>query len=340
MSLHPRTEPHDVARASVRRRRAGPRASRRFAARRRRPPGPPYPSPRAIPRADARASPAADPAVNADGMYDGTVFFHLYPELKSPKPIFSTFLEGALHCCEVARSHPDYCSAHFHEAIDQNDAIDCKPHGYFNMTLFKCPPDELFERFEDLHECLDIGHMDQVHHPMPCVELASAPGPTSAIAGVPHGVVRYSEKDAVVLVATPRHSGDSAHLDARDWRAWSGADVAAEKAGDAFLGASLHRCVDESSAFEHVVRIELGACDAGVVDACVARARGSAATAPSSAGSGARSTSRRPGRPRGRCRRFGRCKRRRERRRRRGACPSRTRGKKPGRFSRGPARAS
>ena len=220
------------------------------------------------------ASPAADPAVNADGMYDGTVFFHLYPELKSPKPIFSTFLEGALHCCEVARSHPDYCSAHFHEAIDQNDAIDCKPHGYFNMTLFKCPPDELFERFEDLHECLDIGHMDQVHHPMPCVELASAPGPTSAIAGVPHGVVRYSEKDAVVLVATPRHSGDSAHLDARDWRAWSGADVAAEKAGDAFLGASLHRCVDESSAFEHVVRIELGACDAGVVDACVARARG------------------------------------------------------------------
>ena len=46
-------------------------------------------------RADARTSPAAaDPAANADGMYDGTVFFHLYPELKSPKPIFSTF-EGA-----------------------------------------------------------------------------------------------------------------------------------------------------------------------------------------------------------------------------------------------------
>ena len=57
---------------------------------------------------------AAGPAANADGMYDGTVFFHIYPELKSPKPIFSTFLEGALHCCEVARSHPDYCSAHFH----------------------------------------------------------------------------------------------------------------------------------------------------------------------------------------------------------------------------------
>ena len=146
---------------------------------------------------------AAGPAANADGMYDGTVFFHLYPELKSPKPIFSTFLEGALHCCEVARSHPDYCSAHFHEAIDQSDAVDCKPHGYFNMTLFKCPPAELYTRFEDLHECLDIGHMDQVHHPLPCVEIAAMPGPESAIAGAPHGVVKYSEKDAVVLVALP-----------------------------------------------------------------------------------------------------------------------------------------
>ena len=29
---------------------------------------------------------AADPAANADGMYDGTVFFHLYPELKSRSP--------------------------------------------------------------------------------------------------------------------------------------------------------------------------------------------------------------------------------------------------------------
>ncbi|ACO63194.1 predicted protein [Micromonas commoda] len=213
---------------------------------------------------------AADPAANADGMYDGTVFFHLYPELKSPKPIFSTFLEGALHCCEVARSHPDYCSAHFHEAIDQDDAIDCKPHGYFNMTLFKCPPAELFERFEDLHECLDIGHMDQIHHPLPCQEVAAIPGPTSAIARVPHGVVRYSERDAVVMVATPRGNNG---LDARDWRAWSGADVAAEKAAETFLGASLHRCVDDAAAFEHVVRIELGACDAGAVDACVARAR-------------------------------------------------------------------
>ena len=137
-----------TASAAVAPARARPAASQRAGADRRarlirRPARSPVPT-----RATSPA--AADPAANADGMYDGTVFFHLYPELKSPKPIFSTFLEGALHCCEVARSHPDYCSAHFHEAIDQNDAIDCKPHGYFNMTLFKCPPAELFERFEDL----------------------------------------------------------------------------------------------------------------------------------------------------------------------------------------------
>ena len=35
------------------------------------------------------------------GMYGGTVFFHLFPELASPVPVFSTFLEGALHCCEA-----------------------------------------------------------------------------------------------------------------------------------------------------------------------------------------------------------------------------------------------
>ena len=34
-------------------------------------------------------------------MYGGTVFFHLFPELASPVPVFSTFLEGALHCCEA-----------------------------------------------------------------------------------------------------------------------------------------------------------------------------------------------------------------------------------------------
>ena len=51
-----------------------------------------------------------------DGTFSGTVFFHLYAQLTDPKPIFNTFLEGALHCCEVAKSHPSYATAHFHEA--------------------------------------------------------------------------------------------------------------------------------------------------------------------------------------------------------------------------------
>lgn len=116
-------------------------------------------------------------------MYSGTVFFHLYPELTDPKPIFNSFLEGALHCCEVAKSHPHYATAHFHEAYDQQDAIDGKPYAYFNMGLFSCPPQELYSSFEDLEECLDLGHMNQVHHPLPCREVACWPDAASAIAG-------------------------------------------------------------------------------------------------------------------------------------------------------------
>ena len=98
------------------------------------PPLAPPPSPRLVVVASG-----GGPTANEAGMYDGTVFFHLYPELTDPKPIFNTFLEGALHCAEVARSHPAYCSAHFHEAYDQAAAIDGAPHGYFNMSLFSCP---------------------------------------------------------------------------------------------------------------------------------------------------------------------------------------------------------
>jgi hypothetical protein len=140
----------------------------------------PHRRPRLIRRASS-ASPSAS-ASNADGMYDGTVLFHLYDELVAPKPIFTTFLEGALHVAEVARSHPSYASAHFHEAHDQARAIDCEPHGYFNMTLFSCAPETLWDAFEDLRECVDIGHVERTHHPLPCAEIAAAPGPTSAIA--------------------------------------------------------------------------------------------------------------------------------------------------------------
>ena len=43
----------------------------------------------------------------------------------------------------------------------REDAITGKPHAYFNMALFSCPPQDLYSEFEDLHECLDIGHMNQ-----------------------------------------------------------------------------------------------------------------------------------------------------------------------------------
>jgi len=205
-------------------------------------------------------------------MYDGTVLFHLYDELVAPKPIFTTFLEGALHVAEVARSHPSYASAHFHEAHDQARAIDCEPHGYFNMTLFSCAPETLWDAFEDLRECVDIGHVERTHHPLPCAEIAATPGPTSAIASAPHGAVKYAETDATVLVATPR-GGDK---EKEAWEAWSGVDAARESCGETFLGASLHECVDAASAYRFVVRTELGGASDEAVAAATEAARAAA----------------------------------------------------------------
>ena len=36
-------------------------------------------------------------ASGGDGLYSGGTFFHIYEKLTDPKPIFNTFLEGALH---------------------------------------------------------------------------------------------------------------------------------------------------------------------------------------------------------------------------------------------------
>jgi hypothetical protein len=33
-------------------------------------------------------------------------------------------------------------------AYEQEDAITCKPHGYFNMSLFSCAPTDLYGEFE------------------------------------------------------------------------------------------------------------------------------------------------------------------------------------------------
>ena len=222
-----------------------------------------------IPRASRLVVHAAGPTANDQGMYDGTVFFHLYPELSSPKPIFNTFLEGALHCAEVARSHPAYQTAHFHEAHDQELAIDCKPHGYFNMTLFSCAPENLWSEFEDLHECLDIGHMNQEHHPLPCREIAAFPGPESAVSSAPHGAARCAGPDATVLVAVPAGRG----LDPNAWTTWAGVEVARTACEETFLGATLHECVDGEAKYSHVARVELGAAS----DEAVAAADGGGA---------------------------------------------------------------
>ena len=210
-------------------------------------------------------------------MYDGTVFFHLYPELTDPKPIFNTFLEGALHCAEVARSHPAYCSAHFHEAYDQAAAIDGAPHGYFNMSIFSCPPAELWSAFEDLHECLDIGHANQVHHPLPCREIAADPGPESAVSSAPHGGVRFAEPDAVILVAIPSEKETAEETPDADWLEWSGANRA--RSVGTYLGATLHEAVETreggAPAFRRIARVELGAApEEAVTDALRAAREG------------------------------------------------------------------
>ena len=230
-------------------------------------------SARRAPRAAApRAS--AENAANADGMYDGTLLFHVYPQLTAPKPIFSTFLEGALHCAEVAKSHPSYQTAHFHEAFDTERAVNEQPHAYLGMSVFSCAPENLWSDFEDLKDCLDIGHMDQEHHPLVCREAAAFPGPESALAGAPHGAVRFAETDAVVVAAV---AADAAAAAA--WTEWSGASLAQKECGEAFLGATLHEVVEPDAKYTHVVRVELGDVSEAVVRAVVEEATAKIAAA-------------------------------------------------------------
>ena len=225
---------------------------------------------RSVRRARGAAAPraSAEKAANADGLYDGTLLFHVYPQLKAPKPIFSTFLEGALHCAEVAKSHPSYQTAHFHEAFDTERAVNEQPHAYLGMSVFSCAPENLWSDFEDLKDCLDIGHMDQEHHPLVCREAAAFPGPESALAGAPHGAVRFAETDAVVVVAVA--ADDDA---AATWTEWSGASKARDASGEKFLGATLHLVTEPGAKYTHVVRVELGNVADDVVLSIVEEAR-------------------------------------------------------------------
>ena len=118
-------------------------------------------------------------------------------------------------------------------------AVNEQPHAYLGMSVFSCAPETLWSDFEDFKDCLDIGHMDQEHHPLVCLESAAFPGPESALAGAPHGAVRFAETDAVVVVAV---AADAAAAGA--WTEWSGAALADAACGDAFLGATLHEVVE------------------------------------------------------------------------------------------------
>ena len=94
-----------------------------------------------------------EPSASNAVTYDGTVVFHVYDSLDAPKPIFATFLEGALHVVEVARFHPNFVSAHFHYALkDGEQKIDAKtPNSCFNCTLLDdVSPEAAFETFGDL----------------------------------------------------------------------------------------------------------------------------------------------------------------------------------------------
>ena len=109
-----------------------------------------------------------------------------------------------------------------------------------------CPssaaPAELWSAFEDLHECLDIGHANQVHHPLPCREIAADPGPESAVSSAPHGGVRFAEPDAVILVAIPSEKETAEETPDADWLEWSGANRA--RSVGTYLGATLHEAVE------------------------------------------------------------------------------------------------
>ena len=109
-------------------------------------------------------------------------------ELNGENVIFPSFLESALHVCEVSRSHPDYISAHFHEKVgtDQFKQLDknLPPHQYMNYTLFDSPPEEVFSRFEDLFDSSDIAHpLPQKYAMLSTSEIDVYPKSDAAVEG-------------------------------------------------------------------------------------------------------------------------------------------------------------
>ena len=225
-----------------------------------------------------------EPSASNAATYDGTVVFHVYDSLEAPKPIFSTFLEGALHVVEVARFHPNFVSAHFHYALkDGEQKIDAKtPNSCFNCTLLDdVAPDAAFETFGDLVDAIEMGHLNQREHALACREIAvyapSDDAGASAFAkmrakrrelvaeadgaadGVP--VFGFDESNVVLFVGVRANASD---IDSTWPHVFGVSGAEALVGSNTFQDASLFEVVtcskrDETEhRFTHIVRVSLG----------------------------------------------------------------------------------
>ena len=226
-----------------------------------------------------------DDGASARRVYDGTVLFHVYDTLEAPKPIFGTFLEGALHVVEVARFHPNFVSAHFHYALGNGEErIDARePNACFNCALFDdVAPEDMFAAFSDFVDAVEMGHLNQTEHALACREIAAyAPSDADGASAfartrakrremieaaegsdavVP--VFGFDESNVVIFVGVKANAGG---VDANDWTTTFGITSAQAIVGaGAFQDASLFEVVKSSKAnevdhrFTHVARVSLG----------------------------------------------------------------------------------
>ena len=216
------------------------------------------------------------------GVYDGTVVVHVYDTLSAPKPIFSSFLEGALHVAEVARAHPNFASAHFHYALNdgENAIVEGLPNACFNfMTFDDVRAKKVWDAFGDLADAIEMGHANQIEHALACDEVATyAPSvaePRSVLAqtcakrkeiqaqGKEAPVFGFDESNVVMFVGVKTTSA----VDVATWMNTFGiVNAEAVVGAGSFQDASLFEVVSCSKSserehkFTHVARVSLGPC--------------------------------------------------------------------------------
>lgn len=257
-------------------------------------------------RARTSTRAVADAIADAEtrtGTYDGSVVFHVYDSLEAPKPIFNTFLEGALHVVEVSRFHPSFTSAHFHYALSEGERkIDSsEPNACFNCTLFDgAAPETVFGEFSDLVDSIEMGHLNQREHALACREAAwytpsddSGSSPLARVqvkrreivsAGGEAPVFGFDESNVAVFVGVKATTRDAFAFDS--WASAFGiVDAEAVVGADKFQDAALFEVVACSKAdemehrFSHIARVSLGPVgeDADVVARAEAALREAAA---------------------------------------------------------------